>query len=269
MARHNVIVVTASTEKQARAVESELAARKRAGAYGDDTTLFAVPDPQNARVGSGGATLHALLVVADLMAGGPHRLADCRVFMIHSGGDSQRLPAQSVCGKAWSALPSVDAESGELQAPIDLLVKTMLDLFASVDAGLVVASSDVLLLVPPGFVTHWPQRGVTGLAIPADKALGPHHGCYQASAQRAAAGADAANCYRVSRFWQKASVPELTAGGAVRPADGTVLIDSGVVYFSPAATQELLGLCEASPLDCCTYRGLDMGRAPLRIELYR
>ena len=173
-----------------------------------------------------------------------------------------------MCGKAWSALPTL-GQTGELQAPIDLLVTTLLSLFSNVQAGLIVASSDVLLLVPPGFQVHWPQHGVTGLAIPTDVSYGPHHGCYQASPQRVSdTDPSAVNCYRVSRFWQKASVAELTAGGAVRPADGTVLIDSGVVYFSPSATGTLLALAEAAPLDCCTYRGVDMGRSALRIELY-
>ena len=85
-----IIIVTASTEKQARAVESELQARQAAGEYGPNVRYFAGPDPENARVGSGGATLHALLTVSELIAGGGHRLEECKVLMIHSGGDSQR-----------------------------------------------------------------------------------------------------------------------------------------------------------------------------------
>ncbi len=100
-----------------------------------------------------------------------------RIFMIHSGGDSQRLPTQSVCGKAWSALPTYNAQF-ELDAPIDLLLYRLFELFAAVPSGLVVASSDVLLLIPPSFVPHWPSIGATGLAIPTDKAYGPNHGVY-------------------------------------------------------------------------------------------
>lgn len=77
----------------------------------------------------------------------------------------------------------------------------------------------------------------------------------------------ARSCSPVQKFWQKASVEELTAAGAVRP-DGTVLIDSGVIYFSPSATQRLSELARSHPLNCCTYLGLDMSRKPLRIELY-
>ena len=63
-----VIVVTASTERQAQAVESELAARQQAGRFPPNVLCFAVPDPSNARVGSGGATFNALLTCQELLA---------------------------------------------------------------------------------------------------------------------------------------------------------------------------------------------------------
>ena len=269
------IVVTASTEAQCRAVTRELEARKAAGVFGaSDVLVLAVPDPSNARVGSGGATFNALIVVEELLSAHAGRsLANTRVFLIHSGGDSQRLPCQSVCGKAWCALPTFGA-GGELCAPVDLLVDALFRLFRGVRAGVVVASSDVLLLVPPGFPAHWPQSGATGLAIPTDAAIGPNHGVYQTTGFSARPGdPDAVHCSKVTHFWQKASVAQLSAAGAVR-GDGTVLIDSGVVYFAPTAVTRLLEVARAPPLDSCSYLGLDAGAvggaAPpaLRIELY-
>ena len=187
---YTIVCVTCSNERQAAAVEMELEARRRAGTYGDKTVFFAVPDPSAARVGSGGATFNALLTVQELVSSSPRfALERCRTFLIHSGGDSQRLPCQSVCGKAWSALPAYNAEF-ELNAPIDLLLQAMFTLFRTVRTGLVVASSDVLLLVPRGFPCHWPSVGATGLAIPTDKHTGPNHGVYQVEAAPADGGAD-------------------------------------------------------------------------------
>jgi fucokinase len=263
-----IVVVTASNDRQAAAVEQELTARRQSGIYGDNVVFYAVPDPSSARVGSGGATFNALLTVQELVSSSSRWGLDaCRIFMIHSGGDSQRLPCQSVCGKAWSALPTYNAEY-ELDAPIDLLLTTMFKLFKDVKAGLVVASSDVLLLIPPSLPLHWPAVGATGLAIPTDKHLGPNHGVYQVAPEPVGTGASAQHCHVVTKFWQKATVPEMAAGGAVRASDDTVLIDSGVVYFSPPATATLVALARTYPLDCCTYLGLDMSRRPLRIELY-
>jgi hypothetical protein len=138
----------------------------------------------------------------------------------------------------------------------------MLSMFRDVPAGLVVLSSDVLLLVPEAFPRDWPQTGATGLAIPTDAATGQNHGVYAVAPPMRAGGASP-----VTKFFQKASVAEMRAAGAVRP-DGTVLIDSGVIYFSPPATAQLLELSVTHPFECCTYQGLDCDRRALRIELY-
>ena len=135
-------------------------------------------------------------------------------------------------------------------------------MFRDVPSGLVVASSDVLLLVPDTFPRDWPQKGATGLAIPTDAETGKNHGVYAVAPPTRLGGASP-----VTKFFQKASVAEMTAAGAVRP-DGTVLIDSGVIYFSPPATAQLLELAVTHPFESCTYQGLDCDRRALRIELY-
>ena len=304
MAPRTVIVVTASNAAQAAAVEAELAARLQGGAYahvgggGGGVRLFVVPDPSDARVGSGGATLNALLTVSELLgrddddgddssaaaasaatasAATPNlsRLAASRVFMIHSGGDSQRLPSQSVTGKAWSQLPvaaTPGGVGGDLAAPIDLLLARLFELFADVASGLVVASSDVLLYLPPVPPPEWPSTGAAGLAIPCTAALGPNHGVYQvdgwASAPPPPPPYTRAVAYNVARFWQKASVVEMADGGAVRRFDDTVLLDTGVLYFAPPAVAHLVELARTHPLERCTYLGVDSAHPPLRLELY-
>lgn len=192
-------------------------------------------------------------------------LATSRVFMIHSGGDSQRLPCQSVCGKAWSAFPVLNTASYNLEAPIDLLLQCLLKTFEDVDAGLVIASSDVLLELPPpdGSTSYrWPQTGATGLAVPVSKSYGPNHGVYHVDSASGASDAQP-----VTKFFQKAPVEELAAAGAVRP-DDTVLLDTGVIYFSPPATALLLELARTPPLHACSYLALDTNSPPLRVELY-
>ncbi len=72
----------------------------------------------------------------------------------------------------------------------------------------------------------------------------------------------------VHQFYQKASVTELGAAGAIR-SNSTVLIDTGVIYFSPLVVHDLLELARSSPLDACSYLGVDNGDNALRVELYR
>jgi len=66
----------------------------------------------------------------------------------------------------------------------------------------------------------------------------------------------------VTKFLQKASIPELTEAGALLPG-GQVLVDSGVVAFDEKSTATLLQLCSEPPFDGC------VGAAePFRFELY-
>lgn len=108
------------------------------------------------------------------------------------------------------------------------------------------------------------------LTPPIHRIVSADHGVYQVPANpipAASTDPSAKQTYVVSKFYQKSSVAEMAAAGAVR-ADDTVLIDSGVIYFSHDATMVLIALARTYPLDCCTYLGLDMHRRPLRIELY-
>lgn len=118
---------------------------------------------------------------------------------MHSGGDSQRSPTQCVSGKAWSALNSCAKRDGganrheTCNTPMELLLDHLSGLFAGElqPGSLVVASCDVMLLVPPRAAaraawSRWsgsdkgPGAGsVAGLAIAASAAkYAPNHGVY-------------------------------------------------------------------------------------------
>jgi fucokinase len=187
----DAIVVTACHEKQAAAYRAELAQRQ---AF-KGTLVLAVADPQSRRIGSGGGTINALVAVAEALtkkSGNTEKrvdeklVANSTICIIHCGGDhaltnrfgdSQRSSTQSVCGKGWSALNSVNSR-GELLAPIDLLLETLSRLFHSSPKGLIVASCDVMLLLPD-IEYDWSNPGVTGLAIPMDLEFGPRHGAFK------------------------------------------------------------------------------------------
>ena len=160
-----LVVVTAANDLQATSARIELEKRS----LPPNTKTLAVADPRGRRIGSGGGTLNALKAAHDLL--GDAWLDDRLILIIHSGGDSQRAPSQSVCGKAWSLLPTVPPK-----APVDLLIEQLLKLCAGAH-GVVVACGDVLLKLPedPGSLAN---QGVTGLAVPAPKDYGTRHGVY-------------------------------------------------------------------------------------------
>ena len=292
----DAVVVTAPNERSARAYALELAARiprrycRRQDGGGIEIVILAASDPAGTRVGSGGGTLNALSELRSALRSGDSSrdLSDVAVLMVHSGGDSQRSPTNSVCGKAWSALNSsssagpynddADADEGEsiINTPLDLLVEQLLPLFHDVPKGsMVVASSDVLLILPRDRPRpDWAAvRGVVGLATHVPAELGPNHGAYVV-APAEDDGTPPSSLRLVRRYLQKAPLAALRAEGAVtlagRGGEEIVAIDTGVIYFAPDAAAALAGLLDEAPFDRCTARGLAEGGGapPLRLELY-
>ncbi|HQL63936.1 MAG TPA: L-fucokinase [bacterium] len=236
--------------------------RQRRGIIPEESVVLAVPDPASVRVGSGGATLNALVSIAEHLSAragytviNPDVLRSSRILVLHSGGDSRRIPHCSVRGKAFCSLPAINGD-GELCTPVDMLLQTLSCLCADSPPGLFVASSDVMLSLPPKAL-DWSQAGVTGVAVQADMAYGPKHGVYKLDPKTSA----------VEAFFQKESLQALEHHGAIR-ANQTVLLDSGIVYFCCETSEALLNFHVTPPLDACTYLGVDNGAVPLRFELY-
>lgn len=94
------IVLTSSNEAQAEAFRSQIAYRKEKNVLPNRTKYLVIPDPEGKRIGSGGATLQVLRKLAEQedIQGDFH---EKRILVIHSGGDSKRVPQYSVCGKLF------------------------------------------------------------------------------------------------------------------------------------------------------------------------
>ena len=258
----SAIAVTAANPLQAQAYQKEILRFQQNGVIQEDTIVLAVPDPSSERVGSGGATLNALLTVSEYLSAraglsyiDPEILQNAKILIIHSGGDSQRVPCYSVSGKAFSNLP-VTMENGEFGTPFLLLLDQLTKISNNVSSGLFVASGDVLLFLPE-MEYLWNDNGVTGLAIPSDQSYASKHGVYKIGSQSSL----------VENFYQKPTLKTLVDDAALLP-DDQALIDSGIVYFCAETTKKILSLNVLPPLDACTYLGVDNGAIPLRVELY-
>ncbi|CEL98093.1 unnamed protein product [Vitrella brassicaformis CCMP3155] len=248
------LIVTAANDAQASAFEREVAFRRATGSIPPSCKTHVISDPKGARIGSGGATLNALVRCAP---GGPP--ADELLLIIHSGGDSQRSPVQSVCGKAFATL-NCQQQGGTgpfLSAPFDLLLESLCRLFAGVKkGGLVVSCSDVVLAVPHADEGMWGGSGVVGVAAEVDARYGPRHGVYVPTTEG-----------RVAQFLQKPTEAVMTSEGASLPP-GKIAVDTGVVYFDTTTTQRLVEMAQSPVLAGCTEAGLKEGQPPLRTELY-
>lgn len=228
------IVVTAAREAQARGYRAFLEDRERRGELPRGARWLVVTDPRGRRAGSGTATALALAAVAE-----PRRGRDAadlrgrRVLIIHSGGDSRRLPAFAALGKAFAPVPAERVGGGPATI-FDLVLADLLALPSDPDGEVLVASGDAVVGAGHEGI-DCRGDGVVGIGQPGTVERGSRHGVYVEGRGG-----------RVRDFLQKPSPAESRAAGAVR-RDGTLLIDTGIVRFSTSAAHSLLEAFRAGP----------------------
>lgn len=233
------LVITAANRRQAEACRPQLAERQARGALPEGCRTLVVPDARDARIGSGAATVLALAEVAGRVhaaRGGRASvpasrvqdvLAGQRILMIHSGGDSRRLPAYAAEGKLFASLP-IAAPGMRCAALLDVLLQDLLSLEPRPGGELLIASGDCVIGLRDHPVTL-EGEGIIGVAhrMPLSRAI--RHGVYVCSPQGGG----------VRRFMQKPAVRDLRAAGG-ELADGMALADTGLLSIDPATCARLL-----------------------------
>lgn len=99
------IILTASNEAQADAYREQISERLEKGLLPESTHYAVLPDPDGKRVGSGGATFQVMKYIGEQLPGEEHPFKGRRILVIHSGGDSKRVPQYSAVGKLFSPVP--------------------------------------------------------------------------------------------------------------------------------------------------------------------
>jgi fucokinase len=220
----DVVLVTASSARQAGLYRDEIERRRLSGMLPEETEFLVVPDPEDRRVGSGGATIHALGVLGrDREWWSGHR-----ALLVHSGGDSRRLPQYSPGGKLFGVLPSRTQPRGTTTV-FDETLALSAAWAERIPNGLLVASGDVLLRFDASQV-EWGRPGATGIAMRLDAETGSHHGVYVVGAGD-----------QVYTFLQKPTPAEVKAAGGML-ADGRVAVDIGLLRFDAELTSALTEL---------------------------
>lgn len=131
-----------------------------------------LPDPDERRVGSGGAMLNAMRHVRGVLGG----FTGKRVLVIHSGGDSKRVPQYSACGKLFSLVPWM-LPDGRRSTLFDEFIIGMSSMPARMSDGALVCSGDVLLLFNPLQMDFY-GKGAAALSIKESANTGKNHGVY-------------------------------------------------------------------------------------------
>ncbi|XP_012661599.1 L-fucose kinase isoform X1 [Otolemur garnettii] len=255
-----VVILTCQYKDSVQVFQRELEVRQKREQIPAGTLLLAVEDPE-IRVGSGGATLNALLVAAEHLsarAGFTVVTSDVLhaawILILHMGRD---FPFDD-CGRAFTCLPMEDP-----QAPVEALVYNLdclLDIMTyrlgpGSPPGVWVCSTDMLLSVPPNLGITWDGfQGARVIALPGTPTYARNHGVYLADSQGL-----------VLDIYYQGTEAEIQR--CARP-DGQVPLVSGVVFFSVETAEHLLATHVSPPLDACTYMGLDSGAQPVQLSLF-
>lgn len=216
------VFLTASNEEQAEGFRKQIEDRK--DFLPEKTEFVVIPDRDGKRVGSGGATLEVLKYLHDK----EESYEGLRVLVIHSGGDSKRVPQYSAQGKLFSPVPH-SLPDGRSSTLFDEFMISMSSVPSRIREGMVLLSGDVLLLFNP-LQIDYNNVGAAAISFKEDVKTGKNHGVYLG-------GADG----MVQCCLQKKSVAELRAAGAVNDA-GCVDIDTGALIFSTQMMESLYSL---------------------------
>ncbi len=228
-AQWDYIVLTASNEEQANAFQSQIIYRQNKNVLPCKTKYLVLPDPDGKRVGSGGATLQVLRKLAEQedIAGDFHNK---RILVIHSGGDSKRVPQYSVCGKLFSPVPR-ELPDGRASTLFDEFLIGMAGVPSRFREGMLVLSGDVLLLFNPLQIDAQ-FHGAAAISMKSPVDVGKDHGVFLNN------GKD-----YVKKFLHKQSIETLEKLGAVN-THGNVDLDTGAVLFDVNLMNALLSLVQ-------------------------
>lgn len=225
------VILTASNEAQAKAYRVQIEHRLKRNQLPSKTHYAVIPDLGGKRVGSGGATLSCIKYVAENEGSGSENpFEGKKILVIHSGGDSKRVPQYSACGKLFSPVPRLPPD-GRRSTLFDEFMIGMSTVTNRISDGMLVCSGDVLLLFNALQIDFY-GAGAAALSIKENVQTGKNHGVYLKDSDG-----------NVGRFLHKQTVETLTEVGAV-DSNGKVDIDTGAVILTSEVLNDLYSLID-------------------------
>ncbi len=226
------IILTAANEKQAEAYRLQIDRRRTEKCLPFGTRVCVIPDYRNERSGSGGATLNVIRHIG--IHEGFGVLPDRKILVIHSGGDSKRIPQYSACGKLFAPVPRM-LPSGSVSSLFDELLILASGIPSRTGPGMMVFPSDTEMLFNP-LQMDLLSCDAAGISIKAPVAEGKEHGVFLQGSR----STDSRN-RNVAKFFHKLSESELKKSGAVDDRN-QVDIDTGCIWLGRNVLKTLCGL---------------------------
>lgn len=220
------LVLTASNKEQADTYKQEINYRLSRNLLPKGTKYLVIEDPEGKRVGSGGATLNLLKEIKENSS--EKEFSELKILVIHSGGDSKRIPQYSACGKLFSPVQR-ELPDGRTSTLFDEFIISFSAVPERMSSGMLVLSGDVLLVFNPLQIDlHYLDSAAISIKTPVE--TGCNHGVFLTD-----------NNNYVKKFLHKQSPEKLKSLGAVNE-NNCVDIDTGAIYLSTKILEELYKL---------------------------
>ncbi|MBQ9817673.1 MAG: bifunctional fucokinase/L-fucose-1-P-guanylyltransferase [Proteobacteria bacterium] len=226
------VVLTAANAHQAETYRIQLEKRRQEHRLPLNTQFLVVPDFEDKRVGSGGATLNVLRELAQKQR--PSQIFEQRILVIHSGGDSKRIPQYSACGKLFAPVPR-QVLGGYVSTLFDELLMSAINIPSRTGHGMLILPSDTKLLFNAVQIDLL-SCDAAGLSMKAPVAVGQEHGVFVQGDN----SFDHRN-RNVSLFLHKQPEAFLRQYGAV-DISNQVDIDTGCIWLGKRVVKALFDL---------------------------
>lgn len=224
------VILTASNEEQAKVYREQILYRLKNHQLSTTTHYAVLSDPEGKRVGSGGATFNVMRYIAEIAEKNNQKnpFKNKRIMVIHSGGDSKRVPQYSAIGKLFSPVPR-ELPDGRSSTLFDEFMIGMAGVPSRIKEGMLILSGDVLLLFNSLQIDAM-FHGAAAISIKERVEIGKNHGVFL----------NDGNDY-VGQFLHKQSEEKLRKVGAVNNQN-CVDLDTGAVLFDCNLLQSLFSL---------------------------
>ncbi len=226
MIKWDYFILTASNEEQANAYRMQIEDRIEKGYLPKETHYAVLPDPDGKRVGSGGATFNVLKYIKSVSGGEDFK--NKRILVIHSGGDSKRVPQYSACGKLFSPVPRL-LPDGRRSTLFDEFIISMSGVAPRIKEGMLVLSGDVLLLFNFLQIDFYCDDAAA-ISIKEDVDTGKDHGVFVTDENG-----------KVTKFLHKNTIEKLKSENAV-DSYGNVDLDTGAILMNSKMLEDLYSL---------------------------
>ena len=218
------VVITASNQKQADYYNKQIQIRLQKKIIPSQTEYIVCPDLNDKRIGSGGATLNVFSKLYE----SDKTFFNKKILLIHSGGDSKRVPQYSVCGKLFSPVPRTFNNNFRVTLFDEILITTC-NVASRMKHGTLIVPGDTEFLFN-SLQLDFDGCDAAALSLKESLDIGKDHGVFLVDDDKI-----------VRKFLHKFSPDKLKKNGAVDRND-LVNLDTGFIWMSNHLVKSLFEL---------------------------